>query len=180
MLDAAERAFSAGGFHGASMDAIAREAGISKPMLYNYFGSKEGLYVAFLNRAGQDLARRLLEADTEGDPLEKRLAAGVGAFFGYVDEHRDGWRVLREELGRQGEPLGGQMADLRGLIATLVADLLADERPPASPEERDRLAAFGYAFIGAGQSLADWWLDHPDVPLEHLTAVLVAMAAQPA
>ena len=48
MLDAAGRAFARDGYHAASMDEIARAAGISKPMLYNYFGSKEGLYVAYV------------------------------------------------------------------------------------------------------------------------------------
>ena len=62
MLDAAERVFSASGFHGASMDAIAAEAGISKPMVYNYFGSKEGIYLAYLARAGP----RPAEPDARG------------------------------------------------------------------------------------------------------------------
>ena len=71
MLDAAERVFSATGFHGASMDAIAAEAGISKPMLYNYFGSKEGIYLAYLSRAGRDLLNRMLAADVPGGTVSR-------------------------------------------------------------------------------------------------------------
>ena len=59
MLDAAGRAFARDGYHDSSMDEIARVAGISKPMLYNYFGSKEGLYVAYVRRSGRTLLQQM-------------------------------------------------------------------------------------------------------------------------
>ena len=60
MLEVAGRVFAAHGFHDASMDEIAQDAGISKPMIYNYFGSKEGLYFAYIELAGQRLLSRML------------------------------------------------------------------------------------------------------------------------
>jgi AcrR family transcriptional regulator len=176
MLDAAERTFSTTGVHGASMDRIAREAGISKPMLYNYFGSKEGLYLAYLSRAGGDLAQRLQDAEPPDGSVRDRLLAGVTAFFGYVDEQRAGWGVLREEMARQGEPLGGEMTNLRAGIVALITELFVDAAGDPGEEERERLDAFAWAFVGAGESLADWWLDHPGVPLGFLTGVLMGMA----
>ena len=65
MLDAAGLAFADHGFHRASMDAIAAAAGISKPMLYAYFDSKEGLYAAYIERSGQG------ERDEEQNNSEK-------------------------------------------------------------------------------------------------------------
>jgi AcrR family transcriptional regulator len=176
MLDAAERTFSAVGVHAASMDRIAREAGISKPMLYNYFGSKEGLYLASLSRAGGDLARRLRDAEPPDGSVRDRLLAGVTAFFGYVDEQRAAWSVLREELARQGEPLGGELTTLRANIVALITELFVTTAADPGEEERERLDAFAWAFVGAGESLADWWLDHPGVPLGFLTGVLMGMA----
>lgn len=173
MLDAAERVFSASGFHGASMDAIAAEAGISKPMVYNYFGSKEGIYLAYLAGAGRDLLNRLLAADAPDGSLQERLAAGAGAFFGFVGENHDGWRVLREEMVSQREAVGGQVSTMRSAIHALLAEVLVDEG--GDPERMD---AFAHALTGAGESLADWWLGHPDAPVEVLVSTLTAMAEQ--
>ena len=171
MLDAAERVFSAAGFHRASMDAIAAEAGISKPMVYNYFGSKEGIYLAYLERAGRELLNRLLAADVPTGTLAERLTAGAGAFFGFVGENHDGWRVLREEMLSQREAVGGQVATMRSAIHALLSEVLVEEG--ADPQSADAYAA---ALTGAGESLADWWLEHPDTPVEVLVDTLVAMA----
>ena len=73
MLEAAGQAFAAHGFHDASMDAIAEAAGISKPMLYNYFGSKEGLYAAYIERSGRALMKSMREADSR--ERARRLSA---------------------------------------------------------------------------------------------------------
>jgi hypothetical protein len=84
--------------------------------------------------------------------------------------------VLREEMVRQGEPLGGEMTALRGNIAALVTELFVTAAEDPGEDERERLDAFAWAFVGAGESLADWWLDHPSVPLGFLTGVLMGMA----
>ncbi len=172
MLDAAERVFAQLGFHAASMDAIAAEAGISKPMLYNYFGSKQGIYMAYLSRAGRELLTRLQAADLPDGSLAERLDAGAHAFFAFVDEHRGGWRVLREEMVRQDETVGGQVASLRTAVTALMSELLVDEAGVAE----ERVDAFAHALTGAGESLADWWLEHPDAPVDMLVATLTAMA----
>src|SRR5579871_1040504 len=62
ILDVADQVFARDGYHSASMDEIARRSGVSKPMLYSYFGSKEGLYVACIDRNGQELVARLQQA----------------------------------------------------------------------------------------------------------------------
>src|SRR5205823_9229599 len=59
ILNVAGQVFAGVGYHSASMDEIAERAGVSKPMLYAYFGSKEGLYVAYVNRTGRELLARL-------------------------------------------------------------------------------------------------------------------------
>src|SRR5436305_1062683 len=97
MLRAAGEAFAAHGFHGSSMDQIAHAAGVSKPMLYRYFGSKEDLYAAYLRLAGNELVDRVRALDTRGQSPLARLHAGLEAFLTYVDEHRVGWTVLHGE-----------------------------------------------------------------------------------
>src|SRR5438477_11862370 len=90
MLEAAGQAFAALGFHAASMDAIAEAARISKPMLYNYFGSKQGLYAAYVRSSGQALIRSMREAASPRAPVQERLRSGLLAFLTYAEEHRAG------------------------------------------------------------------------------------------
>src|SRR6201996_6214699 len=117
MLDAAGRAFARDGYHDASMDEIARAAGISKPMLYNYFGSKEGLYLAYIQHSGRALLRGLREAASPDASAGERLRAGILAFLTYVEDHRSGWAVLHREAAAQGGSLAAEVAGLRERIA---------------------------------------------------------------
>src|SRR5436305_9917049 len=84
MLDVAGRSFAARGFHAVSMDEIAEQAGISKPMLYHYFGSKEGLYVAYVRQQGDALLAGMRGAAELDESPAARLWAGTLAFLGYV------------------------------------------------------------------------------------------------
>jgi len=163
MLDAAGAAFADRGFHGASMDAIAETAGISKPMLYNYFGSKDGLYVAYVERSGQALLEAMRGASDPAEPVDVRLRAGVLAFLAYVDDHRAGWSVLYREASAQGGPLAAKVAGLRLSIARMLTAVFGDE-------------AFAHAFVGAGESVANWWLQHPEVPRADLAELLMKVA----
>jgi len=163
MLEAAGQAFAAHGFHEASMDAIAVAAGISKPMLYNYFGSKEGLYAAYIERSGRALTRSMREADSRSAPTTQRLRAGVLAFLTYAEEHRSGWTVLHRESVAQGGPLAAELSELRERVARMLTTLFDDE-------------AFAHAFAGAGEALASWWLAHPGPPKEQIADVLMDIA----
>src|SRR5687767_2005758 len=98
MLAMADAVFAERGFHAASMDDIAERADISKPMLYAYFGSKEGLYQASIVRAG---SRLIAAMDAAVDPAldpEAQVWESVMAFLGFVEEHRQAWSVLHREL----------------------------------------------------------------------------------
>src|SRR2546423_10605965 len=87
MLEMAGRVFAARGFHQASMDEIAEGAGISKMMLYNYFGSKEGLYFAYVNLAYRDIVAAIDQAVAavagEGGTAEEQLRSGTRAYYRY-------------------------------------------------------------------------------------------------
>jgi AcrR family transcriptional regulator len=163
MLQAAGDAFARYGFHDASMDEIAEAAGISKPMLYNYFGSKQGLYVAYVERSGRALLARMREADSRGAPAAQRLHAGILAFLSYAEEHRAGWTILHRETLAQGGPLAEELSGLRERVTEMLTSIFDDE-------------AFAHAFAGAGESLASWWLTHPEQPKERMAKILLDMA----
>lgn len=163
MLEAAGEIFAVQGFHAAPMDAVAEAAGISKPMLYNYFGSKEGLYLAYVRQSGRALLRSLREAASPEAPADERLRAGILAFLTYVEDHRSGWVVLHREAVAQGGSLAAEVADLRERVAGLLTVLLED-------------AALAHAFVGAGESLATWWLAHPEQPKARIERLLMQIA----
>jgi AcrR family transcriptional regulator len=163
MLRAAGEVFARDGFHDASMDAIAQAAGISKPMLYNYFGSKQGLYSAYIERSGRALLQTMRAADSRGAPAAQRLHAGILAFLTYAEEHSAGWTILHRETLAQGGVVAAQLAGLRDRVTELLTTLFGDE-------------AFAHAFAGAGESLAGWWLAHPEQPKERIASILMDIA----
>jgi AcrR family transcriptional regulator len=164
MLEAAGAAFATHGFHDASMDEIAQSAGISKPMLYNYFGSKRGLYVAYVERSGHQLIASMRTAASPDEPPNERLRAGILAFLTYAEEHGSGWAILHREAIAQGGPLAAEVSELRERVASMLTALFKDE-------------AFAHAFVGAGEALAGWWLAHPQRPKEQIAQLLMDIAS---
>jgi AcrR family transcriptional regulator len=164
ILDVAGHVFARAGYDAAAMDEIADRAGVSKPMLYTYFGSKEGLYLAYVDRAGGELLERLVGARPAGSGSAAMLRARIGEFLSFVEEHADGWRVLFRELVST-RPFAERVAELRERIVRAIRVMVEDGvggscsgyPPPAAD-------AIAHAVVGAGESLANWWLDHPDVP----------------
>jgi AcrR family transcriptional regulator len=164
MLRAAGEAFATHGFHGSSMDEIARAAGITKPMLYRYFGSKEGLYAAYLRMTGHELVDKVRAPDTRGESPQARLRAGLRAFLTYVKEHRAGWTVLHGETTAPTDAqVAREVAELRGRIIRMLTTLFGDE-------------AFAHAFTGAAESLATWWVNQPQPSIDEATAILMNIA----
>jgi AcrR family transcriptional regulator len=161
ILDAAGQVF-ARGYHAASMDEIADLADVSKPMLYAYFGSKEGLYVAYVDRTGRELLDRLAGATTPTDQPSVRLRAGILEFLAFIEQYRDGWQVLFGELTSMG-PVMQEVAVLRRRIADWIMAVLAGATGGQGDVPDVSVQATAHAIVGAGESLANWWLEHPQV-----------------
>ena len=178
MLEAAGRAFAARGFHGASVDAIAAASGITKPMVYAYFGSKEGLYRACMQRARMRLLEALREGvDTTAAP-DQQLWHGLLAVFTFVERERDSWAILLGEVTQGTGPFAEDGAAVRRELAALIAELLRraathEGLHPDSVEITDQLAR---ALMGAGESLAVWWGEHPEEPVERVALTLMNFA----
>jgi AcrR family transcriptional regulator len=176
ILEVAGKVFARGDYHSASMEEIAELVGVSKPMLYAYFGSKEGLYVAYIGRTGRELLERLIAAGSPapGRPEPSpgaRLHARIQEFFAFVEEYRDGWRVLFREAS--GAAVGEEVALLRGQIADGIGELIAEALPAAEshlPARLLRVSALAHAIVGAGESMANWWLAHSAASREEVAS----------
>jgi AcrR family transcriptional regulator len=176
MLDAAVRVFSQRGFHAASMDEIAEEAGISKPMVYAYLGTKEELFVACLHRESTRLMEAIATAVSAELPPDEQLWRGLRAFFGFVGAHRDGWAVLyRQARGQQ--PFAGALAAMRERMVEVVGVMLGRALSAEGHEVRDTdLEVMAYALVGASESLADWLADHPEADPEKTATRMMNVA----
>jgi AcrR family transcriptional regulator len=166
MLDAAVAVFSACGFHAASMDEISARAGISKPMVYAYLGSKEELFIACLHREGTRLMEAIAGVVQPDLPPDEQLWRGLRAFFTFVGDHRDGWSVLYRQARGQ-ERFAAELAAMRSrmveVVATLLTRVIAAGGRQARPGDVTPMA---YALVGAGESLADWVVDNASEPAE--------------
>jgi AcrR family transcriptional regulator len=172
ILAAAMAVFGERGYHGASIDEIAQAAGISKALIYEHFASKKELHASLLDRYAGELFARLEANAATGTGGEQRLRGGMEAFFGFVEEHREAFRVLLRDLNDAEvvEALAGVQEQAVGVIAALMA-ADPDGAPAAADRDVEMLAA---QLSGAVQSLANWWGEHRDVP----RAVVVERAMQ--
>jgi len=175
ILDAAVRVFSAHGYHNASMDEVSDVAGVSKPMIYAYLGSKEDLFAACIHRE----AANLLDAVAGGVPVDVapdlQLWHGLRAFFDYVGAQRASWRVLHRQAISQGGPFSEELLAMRRRAISLVDTLLVRTATKKGLDD-NATEALAAALVGAAESLADWWLDHPEVPSKVVASRLMNLA----
>jgi AcrR family transcriptional regulator len=167
ILDVAGGVFAREGYHRASMDEIAQMAGVSKPMVYAYFESKEGLYLAYIERAGGELLERLVNATPRDRKPASVLHARISEFLAFVEEHRDGWRVLFGEVGST-RLFADRVAEIRGRIADQIRRMVQEGVATCPGYATPAADAIAHALVGAGESLANWWLDHPEVPRDQV------------
>jgi AcrR family transcriptional regulator len=147
-------------------------------MVYSYFGSKEGLYRACMQRARARLIETLRAGvDTAAAP-DQQLWHGLLAVFGFVERERASWAILLGEVTQGSGPFAAEGAEVRRELAALVAELL---RRAAAAEGLDSEALaitdpLARALMGAGESLAVWWGEHPEEPVERVALVLMNFA----
>jgi len=151
MLDAAVDMFSVNGYHETSMDAIAAKAQISKPMLYLYYGSKEELFGACLNR---ELTRFIdavsADIDAQQNPKDV-LRNAILSFMHYIDANRASWIVMYTQATNS-QAFAQTVREGRQRITDLVAGLLrAGTRHPEPDTDFDMMAV---ALVGAGEAVA--------------------------
>lgn len=127
LLQVARKVFGRLGFHTVTMDAVAREAGITKPILYDHFPSKRELYLALLEQDLAALKGRVRAALDESRGNRERIRASFQAYFDFVDEHAEGFRLLMQEAVGAERELRDLVGRFREEITDQVADLIVRE-----------------------------------------------------
>jgi AcrR family transcriptional regulator len=172
ILDSALEVIAQRGYHAASIDDIAREAGVSKALIYEHFASKQDLYALLLEEQAGQLFSALAEAISEaGRDAAARLVVGFDAFYGFVEEHRVAWRMLfREATDSEAVALLDRIsAEVTNFVAGVIREDPGSRRGPDDEEAREHgVQVVAQLLVGAVQALANWWADHQEVPRERI------------
>ena len=170
IVAAAAARFAESGYDGTTLDEIAADAGVTKPVLYRHFGSKKDLYLALLRRHRDDLPG-FLDGAADGPP---DLEAILDVWFAYARANSHGWRMLFRDRGGDAE-----IAAFRGEVQTRARDVLvgwfgAVADPPIPATQLEPTAEV----IRAGLAgLILWWVDHPEAERGDLVAATVRLLA---
>jgi AcrR family transcriptional regulator len=161
------------------MEAVAAEAGVTKPVLYRYFQDKSALVDALAERGSQILLDRLLPAIRAGCPAMSRVRDAVGAYFAVIDEHPNLYWLLAREA--RTDPSGpDSIQQNKEFIATALTAVLGDYLR-AYELDSGGAEPWAYGMTGLVQSTGEWWLQRRSMSratvVEYVTQVLWAAIA---
>src|SRR6202167_947492 len=171
-LDTDRRIFAERGFEGTSIEEIAAQAGVSKPVVYEHFGGKEGLYAVVVDR---EVERLLTTVTTllEGDHSESKFEVAAVGLLRYIDENADGFRILVRDSnpGSSTGTYGTLLSDIAVQVEYIMADFLKSRgRDPKLAPMYSQMLVGMVAFTG------QWWLDAPKPRLEQVAANMIDLA----
>jgi AcrR family transcriptional regulator len=173
LLDVGRSLFAERGYDGASMEEIALRAGVSKPVVYEHFGGKEGLYAVVVHREVERLLTSFTGALSARSP-KRLLEQATLALLTYVEDETDGFRILVRESPVPLADSGG-FATIISDVASQVEHILAAEF--AARGFRTTLAGlYSQALVGQVALVGQWWLDNRSPGRDEVAAHLVNLA----
>jgi AcrR family transcriptional regulator len=182
LLQLARRAFSDRSYDEVSIDDLAREAKISKGLLYHYFPTKRDLYVAGLREIADELVQRCTSIPEDLPPIES-VRAGLDAYLGYIQQHSRAFvSLMRGGIGSDPE-----VAQVVEGVRTRLADELLEETPFVEQLGKDvRFQTAVRGWIGFVEAATIDWCANPrltqvelrDLLTSILFAIMTAVAPQ--
>ena len=172
LLDIGRQLFAERGFEGTSIEEIAAKASVSKPVVYEHFGGKEGLYAVVVDRE----VERLTTVTTtlfEGTHSKTKFESAAVSLLKYIEDNADGFRILVRDSspGSGSGTYGTLLADIAGQVEFIMADFLQSRgRDPRLGPMYSRMMVGMVAFTG------QWWLDARTPELEQVAANLIDLA----
>ncbi len=164
--------FAEKGFDGTSVEEIAATANVSKPVVYEHFGGKEGVYAVVVDREMQKLLGMVTEALSASHALIKLERAAL-ALLAYVEENSEGFRILvRDSHAASGT---GTFASLINDIASQVEDVMVDQFAERGYDPK-LAPMYAQMLVGMVALTGQWWLDVRRPSREEVAAHLVNLA----
>lgn len=183
ILAIASSEFGSQGFAATSVSEIAMKAGISKPLIYNYFGSKDGLYEACLDRGGAMLAEeieRIARGDSIGIERGMRTLAGM---FSLLERQRYLWRLFFDVTAPRTGSIAAAKASYADRIDKIAHEGVAELMTLAGNRNELDTSAMTAVWLGIVDSLMNWWVEHPDETaaqmIERCSRLLTALFGDP-
>jgi len=161
--------FAEKGYEGTSVEEIAERAKISKPIVYEHFGGKEGLYAVIVDREMEFVIAQISEAITTGTPRD-RIEGAALAFMRYVEERPDGFAVLKRD-----SPSNSGLANLLAEVAERVGNVLRSEFKKAGYDAR-AAPLYAQALIGMVTFVGQWWEENSKMSAEEAASHISALA----
>ena len=162
------------------MEAVAAEAGVTKPVLYRYFQDKSALVDALAERGSEILLDRLIPAIRAGCPALSRVRDTVGAYFAVIDEHPNLYWLLAREARSDTASGPDSIQQNKEFIATALTAVLGDYLR-AYELDSGGAEPWAYGMTGLVQSTGEWWLQRRSMSratvVEYVTQVLWAAIA---
>jgi AcrR family transcriptional regulator len=172
LLDIARGVFASRGFEATALEEIAEAAGVSRPIIYNHFGDKSGLFQAVVAREIEQVQALVSQAISAPGKPRDLIEQGLRAFFTYVREQPEGHGVLTRDapLHLSTSGVAGMLDGLAARVTEVVAEAMATLGADPAPAP-----IYAHALIGLGAHVGRWWQDHPDYSLEDVTEYSTAM-----
>jgi AcrR family transcriptional regulator len=172
MIDVAVQLFSERGYVASSMDDIAERVGVSKPMLYEYFSSKEGLMLAAIRDARAQLREATQAAVAGATSGEQAVRDGLLAFFHFIEERKVAWSLLRHEVALMGPQAVAEIEAVRRQQTEFNMTVLRQFLPGVPALRLEGAAEF---LVGACERVAVWFERHDDVTSEQAAELTMSL-----
>lgn len=173
LLDVARALFAEKGFDGTSIEEIAHRANVSKPVVYEHFGGKEGIYAVVVDREMHSLMDGMTEALSEDAHPRLLLERAAGALLNYVDGSTDGFRILVRDSPVASST--GTFSSLLNDIASQVEHILGIQFSKTGYEPK-LAALYAQALVGMVALTGQWWLEVRKPKKNEVAAHLVNLA----
>jgi AcrR family transcriptional regulator len=175
LLDAAETLFVEHGYSGFKIEQLCRSAGVSRPVVYEHFGSKDGIYLACLRRLRAEFEQTLVARASEGTDIETVLRKAAEAYFTALQRDPRRWAFV---FGANAGTVGSVAEAAFELRAATVARLAVLFQGLAPQLDAEMAEALVYAASGAGEMLGQWWLRNQHIPVERMVRHLTDFCAR--
>ena len=173
LLDIGRELFGQRGYEATSIEEIAAHADVSKPVVYEHFGGKEGLYAVVVDRELQLVLDRFTSALSAPGRPRQLLERAALVLLDYIEEDTVGFRVLTRDA-----PLtsgAGTFSSLIGEVARKVEHILADQFD-ARGYDPQLAELYSQALVGMVALVGQWWLDSRSPDKREVAAHLVNLA----
>ncbi|MDQ3485264.1 MAG: TetR/AcrR family transcriptional regulator, partial [Actinomycetota bacterium] len=171
-IDTARSLFAERGIAGTAIEEVAARAGVSKPIVYEHFGGKEGLYAVVVDREVRQLLDMMRSSLTAGHPRDQLEQAAL-ALLDYIEQSSDGFRILVRD-----SPIGSESGSFGSIIGDIASrvEYILEEEFRTRGFDAEFAPMYAQMLVGMVGTTGQWWLDARQPGKEEVAAHLVNLA----